>query len=309
MSDPNNLYNSADNQDIMNNIQNLQTMETDLFNSLESTPNLSQDQKISILNKINQLSQIRISLYNTLNNMNDFYENALSTSNNTLTEQTAAIEIIENALNKTKQQMDSLTDEKNNKIRLIEINRYYGERYSEHSKLMKIIIFMLIPIIILAFLNKKNILPNSIFLLLIVIVIIIGSIFLIRIVFSIMTRNNMEYDTYDWVFNINSGPSVKNNIGISGDPWTIPKIPCISTATTTEATGATTTGAGATTGATTTGATGATTGATGKGTESFSNMNKRETMANNIFTKYAKQKNKKPHVTLGGEYIQSYNSP
>lgn len=303
MSDPNNLYNSVDNQDIMNNIQNLQSMETDLFNSLESTPNLSQDQKISMLNKINQLSQIRISLYNTLNNMNDFYENALTTSNNTLTEQTAAIEIIENELNKTKQQMDSLADTKNNKIRLIEINRYYGERYSEHAKLMKIIIFMSIPIIILTFLNKKNILPNSIFLLLIVIITIIGSIFLLPCLFSIMTRNNMEYDTYDWVFNTNSGPSVKNNIGISGDPWAIKQIPCTTVRAKETETKEIETATGTATG---TAATAATVTET-TSTESFLNMNEPEIMLNNIFTKYAKQ-NKKPHVTLGGEYIQSYNS-
>ena len=163
MSEENSLYSSADNQDILNNIQNLQNMEKDLFNSLESTPSLTPDQKTSILNKINQLSQIRISLYNTLKSMSGFYENTWSTSNDTLTEQTAAIQIIEDELNKTKQEMDSLNDEKNNKIRLIEINRYYGERYSEHATVMKILVIMLLPIIILFMLSNRGIIPSGVF--------------------------------------------------------------------------------------------------------------------------------------------------
>ena len=47
---------------------------------------------------------------------------------------------------------------KNNKMRLVEINDYYGDKYAEHSQLMKIVIFTLIPVIILAILNKN---PNE----------------------------------------------------------------------------------------------------------------------------------------------------
>jgi len=312
MADQPNLYSSTDNQDILNNIQNLQNMEKDLFNSLESTPNLTQDQKTSILNKINQLSQIRISLYNTLNSMSGFYENTLATTNNTLLEQTAAIKIIEDELNNTKQQTDTLNDEKNNKIRLIEINRYYGERYSDHAAIMKIIVLMMLPIVILFMLNKRGIINNMIFLGLTIIIAIIGSIFLWKRMFSLMMRNNMEYDTFDWPFNQANAPAVPSdtNRGLVVDPWATPNIPCIGTGT--GLTGTTTGLTGTTTGltGTTTGLTGTTTSVTGT-SESFKTISDSaitESMVNNIFTKYARQKNRKPHVTLGSEYIKSYNS-
>ena len=48
-------------------------------------------------------------------------------------------------------------------ILLVEINNYYGQKYAEHSDLMKIIILMLIPIFILSLLKNKEILPSNIY--------------------------------------------------------------------------------------------------------------------------------------------------
>ncbi len=105
---------------------------------------------------MNQLSNMRINLYQTLSGVNNYYGNALRSSIGTLKEQTAAIAIVENELNQAKKRLQILESEKNNKIRLVEINEYYGEKYSEHATLMKIVIFTLIPIIILAILNSKK---------------------------------------------------------------------------------------------------------------------------------------------------------
>ena len=173
-------------QDMINDIQSLQTMERQLFNSLETNPNLSPEQKTGIIDKIGQLSTMRINLYQTMGGVNSFFQSALSSSQGTLREQTSAIQIIEEELHQAKLQLAELKEEKNNKIRLVEINNYFGEKYAEHADLMKILIFTLVPIIILAVLYNKQILPQTAYYILIAIITLIGAIFFLCF-FSMLT--------------------------------------------------------------------------------------------------------------------------
>ena len=165
------------NDQLVTDIQSLQTMEQELFSSLENNPNLTNEQQQQIVEKMNQLSNMRINLYQTLSGVNNYYQNALSSSQGTLKEQTNAIYIVESELNQSKRRLDLLNQEKNNKIRLVEINNYYGDKYAEHGNLMKIIILTLVPIIILALLNNKGILPNSIYYALTIVIAAIGGYF------------------------------------------------------------------------------------------------------------------------------------
>ena len=165
------------NEQLLNDIQSLQTMEQQIFNSLETNPNLTTEQKKQMVDKMNQLSNMRLNLYQTISGINTYFQSALSSSQGTLTGQTAAISIVENELNQSKKRLAILEAEKNNKVRLVQINDYYGDKYAEHGDLMKIIIFILVPIIILAILNNKGILPNTFYFILLTIIAAIGGYF------------------------------------------------------------------------------------------------------------------------------------
>jgi len=204
------------NEQILNDIQSLQQMEQKIFNSLETTPNLSTEEQQKMIEKMNQLSNMRINLYQTLSGVNNFYENAVNTSVGTLKEQAVAIEIVEKELNKAKKRLEILEQERNNKIRLVEINTYFGDKYAEHSQLMKVIIFTLIPVIILAFINNKGFLPNTIYYILLVIISLIGAYFFWRRFTSIIMRDNMNYQEYAWSFNPDS---VSTGSSTTTDPW------------------------------------------------------------------------------------------
>ena len=136
MSTTNSNDSQQTNEQILNDIQTLQTMEQQLFSNLENNPNLNTEQQQEIIEKMNQLSNMRINLYQTLSGVNNYYQNALTTTSGTLEDQTAAIYIVESELNKSKQKLDMLDAEKSNKIRLVEINNYYGDKYAEHGELM-----------------------------------------------------------------------------------------------------------------------------------------------------------------------------
>ena len=130
------------NEQILSDIQSLQQTEQQLFNSLETNPNLSKDQQQKIVEKMNQISNMRINLYKTLSGINAFYKSALTSSVGTLQQQVIAVGIVEDELNRSKKRLEILQEERNNKIRLVEINDYYSDTYAEHSQLMKIIIFI-----------------------------------------------------------------------------------------------------------------------------------------------------------------------
>ena len=213
---------SQNNEQILNDIQSLQKMEQDLFSSLETNTNLTTQQKQKIIEKMNQITNMRINLYKTLSGVNSFYGTALKSSAGTLKEQTAAIGIVESELNKSKKRLQLLEAEKNNKIRLVEINDYYSDKYAEHSQFMKIIIFTLVPVIILAFLNNKGILPSSIYNILIVIISFIGAYYMWRRYYSLITRDNMNYQEYDFYFDPTTAPKGSSN---GDDPWLSMKMP------------------------------------------------------------------------------------
>jgi len=210
------LPNIQNNEEILNNIQSLQQIEQQFFTSLETNPNLSRQQQQEILDKINRITTMRLSLYNTLSSINNFFQSSLQNSIGTLQQQLTAIAIVEDELNQSKRRLELLEIEKNNKIRLVQINNYYGDKYAEHSQLMKIVIFTLIPVIIITFLHNKTILPDTIYYILLIIVSFIGAFYFVYRFISIIMRDNMVYDEYDWTFDASQAPKASAS---SGDPW------------------------------------------------------------------------------------------
>ena len=76
---------------------------------------------------------------------------------------------------------------------------------------------MLVPIIILVILNNRGILPKNIYYILIVIIGLIGGYFFWRKFASIIMRDNMNYQEYEWGFDRNKIST--NTTSDSSDPW------------------------------------------------------------------------------------------
>jgi hypothetical protein len=203
------------NEQILNDIQSLQQLEQKLFNSLETNPNLSTEEQKKMIEKMNQISNMRINQYETLSGVNNYFQNALDSSVDSLKQQLMSIEIVEDELNRAKKRLEILEEEKNNKIRLVEVNTYFGDKYAEHSQLMKIIIFTLIPVIIITFIYGRGFLPNTIYYALLVLISIIGAYFFWSRFSSIIMRDNMNYQEYEWPFDRSGSTGTPS----AEDPW------------------------------------------------------------------------------------------
>jgi hypothetical protein len=135
-----------------------------------------------------------------------------------MSDQSVAIGIVEDELDRMKQDLSIIKMEKNNKKRLIEINKYYGDKYSEHSNLMKIIIFTLVPIIILTLIYRTGVLPKIVFTILFFLIIVVGLYYFWFCYTSIIMRDPMDYNEYDWFFNPATAPKPPKSTDKT-DPW------------------------------------------------------------------------------------------
>lgn len=205
----------------LSNISQLQGIEKEYFNKLEqgaTQDNISQPDKDVMIQKINELSQMRINLYKNLNGMNEFGQVAYT--RDTLSEQSSAIDIVENELNESKRRLKSVEEDRTNKLRLVEINTYYGERYNDHTFIMKIIILTCIPVLVLTLFKNAGFIPLNIYIICIIITLSIGVIFLGYHLYYTLYRDNMNYQEYDWWFDSSKAPDVNTDV-VTKDPWSV----------------------------------------------------------------------------------------
>lgn len=213
----------VDNAEILNDIQKLQNIEKDLLSHLDD-PEIQPADSTKIIGKINDVSQMRNNLYKLLNDLNSSYKNSLTNSREVLTEQDGAIGIVEKELNRSKRQLSLLEEEKNNKIRLIEINSYYGQSYDDHANMMKLFIYILLPIIGLSIFFKYGYIPSSIYIILNVVIMLIGLILFWKKYSKIYMHDKMNYPEYNWTFDASTAPGPDSASDSDKNPWpTIPK--------------------------------------------------------------------------------------
>jgi hypothetical protein len=230
MTDNSKMFDSLQerNEQVLNNISQLQLQEKDLHNSLDDV-SLTSEQKRVIMDRINQISQIRMNLYAGLKDMVSNYKQDVDASTTTLGQSIVAVNILEDELINAKKRMGLIDDQTNNKQRLVEINTYYGKRYNAHTNLMKTIVFICIPIMILAILANKGILPTKIYLILSGIILVIGCLLLLLQLIDISNRDNMNWDEYDWYFDKSSAPEPSKSTSTETNPWKTPSFTCVGT--------------------------------------------------------------------------------
>ncbi len=222
------------NEQTLSDIENLQNIEKELYASLENGGNkLTSDEKRAIVDKIGEIFQMRTNLYANLSNMVDFYTANQESVQNTHAQQIVAIKLIETELNKSRLRLRELEEDKTNKIKQIEINTYYGKSYNAKTYIMKIIVYMCLPILLLAILHNNGLIPGSIYGFITVIIMAIGFYFIGAQIIDITNRDSMNYDEYNWKFDKSQAPddSTGSNSANSGEnasnPWTTPTITCI----------------------------------------------------------------------------------
>ena len=183
---------------IMANIVNLQNIEKQLFDSLtrESDPG---KRRLFVI-QINQIAKSRGDLYANMNDFAGAMMSATAERRVALQHHYGAAMVVENQMNTAKTMLDGLREDKSNKLRLVEINNYYGRKYEYQTDIMKIIVIACAPILVISVLMKKGMVPETISGGLIILIIVAGIVAVAKKVFDLNRRNNLNFDQYDHDF-------------------------------------------------------------------------------------------------------------
>lgn len=184
------------------NIRELQEIEKFMFQNLERLTGQDgqSQQENEILQKINELSAMRIGLFNDLKDAYTTNQNDLHSARNQLADQMTTVGVVENELNRLKENIDALHQEKTNKVRMVQIGNYESSKYDAHKSVMQVVVISSLIILAASILLQQGILPPMIASSIVVITISIGLIYIGRQVVDIMSRNNMDYSKYDFSF-------------------------------------------------------------------------------------------------------------
>lgn len=192
--------------DLLLKIKNLQTVEQSLIAQLDSYTsnsggfNAADPNIIDLTNKINSIADTRISMLKSISRTANIVQSGVSESRSDLVSQMTLLQAVEDQLNQAKAKIQGHTNRNDTQMRMVEINTYYGQRYEAQGKLMKKIIMVCLPLLILFILKKKGLLPETIGNYLIGIVIAVGALYIIRSIWDIYTRSNMDFNTYNWEY-------------------------------------------------------------------------------------------------------------
>jgi len=200
------------------NIEELQTIQKNLFTDLEKlagSPNIAdagiQQQINDKFAQIDNLTKLRTNIFETVKANYGITQSDFNIQRRSYAQQLVALNIIENDLTNTTNQLKKSMTIRDNAERMVGVNNYYTRRYESHADIMKHIIFYCGVIILAIFLMKMGVVTDQITSLIIIIALSIGIIVVGKKVYDLSRRNNIDYDKYNFPFDITKVPDTTRN--------------------------------------------------------------------------------------------------
>jgi hypothetical protein len=200
------------------NIAELQDIQKQLFTDLEKLAGSPDISKTDIQQQINDkfaqidnLTKLRTNIFETIKANYGITQSDYNIQRRSYAQQLVALNIIENDLTNTSSQLKKSMTIRDNAERMVGVNNYYTRRYEAHADIMKHIIFYCGIIILAIFLMKMGVVTDEITSLIIIIALCFGIIIVGKKVYDLSRRNNIDYDKYNFPFDITKVPDTTRN--------------------------------------------------------------------------------------------------
>jgi hypothetical protein len=192
------------------NIDRLQKLEEALYTELETLTSVDghSGNYDEIIKQINDLAETRMSLFQTLGSMHQYVQNSVSTARKDLVDQKTMAGVVESELQDARKHLNDLSQIKDEQLRMVEINNYFGQRYKAQSSLMRLVIYICIPLLVLGIVSKLHLVPDQLIVYGTGTVLAIGIYLLVRRTWDLSVRNNMNFNEYE--FGAGSDPAKLN---------------------------------------------------------------------------------------------------
>ena len=185
-------------QQLLTNTQQLQNAQKNLMDRYAVSTDPAERTKL--VNEMKKNEMLRTNLLSSTGKIALVQNEAIVAGQTSAKDMTAITEIMDAQLKDARDQLDAINVSRSEKERMIELNTYYGKRFMAQSGVMKIFIYMCIPVLILAVLANMGFLPNYIAGFMIIAAIVIGIVYIYYAVHDINRRDKMNFDEYAWEF-------------------------------------------------------------------------------------------------------------
>ena len=189
---------------IIDAIKDSQKLELNLTNDLNALivriPHATDTEKEYIREKIAKSRTARGALWAAVIDRSKIINTGIGSARDSLVAQMSLLQITEEELVRVRQQSSDIKDHNSTMSRMLQINTHYGSKFEAKTELLKLSIKVTVPLILVLLLKKFEFLSNSISNILFSIIISIGGIILIRAMWDIETRSEMNFDEYDWKY-------------------------------------------------------------------------------------------------------------
>jgi hypothetical protein len=216
--------NFASNLDVSQNelqsdLMTLGQAEVNLLNTIMQEASNNDLDVSDITQDLSAVVLARMDLYGLLGSALKTDYNSLLATNPVLSSQADTLNLLEDEILSTEEKLELAKQENINKLRLIEINEYYGSLYEDQAWLMKIIVIMCVHISVLCILYKVLKFPENIFFMCLGGTLVVGSYYFITRAVNIASRDNMNYDQYNIPFTPPKNSDVVPANATPANPW------------------------------------------------------------------------------------------
>uniref|UniRef100_A0A6C0HR11 Uncharacterized protein n=1 Tax=viral metagenome TaxID=1070528 RepID=A0A6C0HR11_9ZZZZ len=183
--------------DIGNALSNIQKIIKNITATLQKQ-NISSENK-DLLTKILSSAQESYIQFTEIANKN-YNNNSKLTNDYAIMSNTVndANTIIQEISDNYEDAIQKINIEKSTKIKKIQFNSYSAQMNNYNVTIMKILVFSSVLLMIDIFLFTNNILPNSIYSFIAIIIVIVTSITLISMIYSEYQRSSYNFNVFNW---------------------------------------------------------------------------------------------------------------
>jgi len=199
-----NSYNFLQNsQESLQEIAEISQIIQGLYTQLEQTlanPNITTTESDNIIKNIETLSNVKKILIDNYISTN---RNAVHTSiaeEIAYKETQAAMNAVQLEIEASKKKIAMLDQDKYNRLRLIEINNYYGLQYKNSRRIIIFVICVSVFFLITIILKNRGILSQHWFYYINIVVFVVSIIVFLGMIRNAYKRNNMNFEEYDIEF-------------------------------------------------------------------------------------------------------------
>lgn len=189
---------SESQQQLLKSVQQLQDEQTNNISTFATASDPTE--KKQILGRMKQNETLQTQLLSSLGRVALVQTQEVDNRRNAAKELAILVELAEQELQDVRSRLDAIQTTHSAKQRMIELNTYYGKRFMAQAGVMKIFIYMCLPVLVFAVLANMGLLPNYIAGFIIIAIIVVGIIQIYYAVHDINRRDKMNFDEYTWEF-------------------------------------------------------------------------------------------------------------